>query len=1376
MAQLSRSPARLRRPALVAVVFLVAGSLAAVSPAVATTTTNESAPVFRQRIGVAGTGLPTPGDVVEPWDVDVAPNGDVYVVDSYTNRVMKYAADGAFLDSWGNLIAGSGPGEMSRPRGVAVAPSGDVYVLDSGNFRVHRFTPGGDHVSSWTIAGSGIDVGPDGRVWVTDGCDIYRYTATGSGAGHWLGGEPCSSAYRGISVAPDGSVFATRQGAGDLVHLAADGSTLEVIGGPGSGDSQFDAPWGVDVAPDGSVYVADRRNERIQHFNADGDFLGKWGTQGTGDMQFMEVTGVAVAPGGEVYTVDRDDPRDSASAHAVQRFTATGTFIQHWTAARSDGRGQFSSPDDLAAAPGGGLVVADTGNHRILTAGPDLVFDTAIGAPGSEPGQFAFPESVAVSDGGNIYVADTGNHRVQRFNSAGAFLGQWGSLGWGPDELSSPSGIDVDDSGDVWVTDAGNDRIQRFSADGDLEASIGSSGGSAGQFEAPTAIAVSDEGVFVADSGNKRVQRLAIDGTFVAEWTVPGLVSLRAIAVDPRSGVWVSGVTTSGRSWRFAADGTLLSTMTRGTDGLDVGSEGHLYLTNGSQLEEWVPATGALMAVTLTAASDEVLVGQAVDYSVVVRNTGAVPLTGLEASFSEAPECDRPLPDVAAGETITIPEVCSHLAVVSDAPTLDNRVSVTSAEIPSPVDSAAGSALVAVTYPSPVALGQLGGPGTAPGELQSAVDLDVGFDGEVYVANQASVSAHEVDVFEAGQHDRTVALGGGPTQRLAVGVGGDIFQMDDIGMDYPCCDGSSLHTLDGAIVRRYAASGQPLANVGGGPSFSPGDDIAARADGHLLLAVHDQQFSWYDSHGNGPFLETAGVDRVYDIDVAAGTAVSSSEHPPTALASNGTVSYLLYGWAGGGEVERLGEGGEDFDVVGGSPASDLDADAFGNVFVVYPGAGEVRVFSPSGALLSHWATAGDRISVGPDGLVYVLDRAASVVRVYGFGITGVVADEVTDAPLAGVVAVAVDALGHLAGTAVSDASGGYRLRVGPGQYRVAFVDPSGNHVGEWAWAQPLSEPTGGASISVGVTGATVNIGLLPGRGAVAGTVTADGGGVVPGAWVAAVDLSTGVVRGAVAAGDGSYALGGLAATDHLVAFVDPSGQRRFEFFDEELFADTAEPVVVTAGSSTTASAGLAAQGPLASGSTFNGTVTSDEGGGPLAGAWVVAIRADGVMRAGAVTNASGQYSMEVGLGSYRLQVIDPGGDHTSEWANDVSVDDYDGAEVFTVGVGETETVDVALASSRGSIAGSVTDPTGPAAGAQVVAISLTHGGVAGAATVAGNGAYAIGGLLPGSYLVAFLDPWGEYGFEYHDNVANPAEATPVAVTAGNTTDVDAALG
>ena len=200
-------------------------------------------------------------------------------------------------------------------------------------------------------------------------------------------------------------------------------------------------------------------------------------------------------------------------------------------------------------------------------------------------------------------------------------------------------------------------------------------------------------------------------------------------------------------------------------------------------------------------------------------------------------------------------------------------------------------------------------------------------------------------------------------------------------------------------------------------------------------------------------------------------------------------------------------------------------------------------------------------------------------------------------------------------------------------------------------------------------------------------------------------------------------------------------------------------------------------GAVAAG-TITGTVTDEVSGAPLAGAWALAIGADGSLT-GAVAGENGDYALAVPAGPHRVELLDPSGRHAPEIFDDRPLGDFGGATVVTVAPGGQSSVHAALAPAgpTGSIAGVVTqDGTGTrVAGAWVVAMDASAGTIKGGAVADGSGAYAINGLTSGSYRLAIVDPTGARAFEFHQDQTAFALAEPVAVAAGSVTAIDPTL-
>jgi len=107
-----------------------------------------------RKIGTAGKKhtLTEPGQFSVPTNVAVDPDGNLYVTDTYNNRVEIFDADGNFIRAWGK--SGDRPGTFSRPKGIALDSDGHVWVADAVQDRLQVFTAEGQYLM-W-LGGHGL--------------------------------------------------------------------------------------------------------------------------------------------------------------------------------------------------------------------------------------------------------------------------------------------------------------------------------------------------------------------------------------------------------------------------------------------------------------------------------------------------------------------------------------------------------------------------------------------------------------------------------------------------------------------------------------------------------------------------------------------------------------------------------------------------------------------------------------------------------------------------------------------------------------------------------------------------------------------------------------------------------------------------------------------------------------------------------------------------------------------------------------------------------------------------------------------------------------------------------------------------------------------
>ena len=183
-----------------------------------------------------------------------------------------------------------------------------------------------------------------------------------------FGSTESLSGPRGIDVGPDGKVYVADTNNSRIVVYDATGALLNTIGVPTtSTDNTLGTlfqPWGVEVADDGTIFVADTWNHRVSAFDPVGVPLLIWGEYGTPDENNTNLAlwgprDITVDLDGNVLVADTGGKR-------VRVYSPEGEWLRDIGIGGGAGLGQLDEPVGLAVNPVNGEVyVADTWNRRV---------------------------------------------------------------------------------------------------------------------------------------------------------------------------------------------------------------------------------------------------------------------------------------------------------------------------------------------------------------------------------------------------------------------------------------------------------------------------------------------------------------------------------------------------------------------------------------------------------------------------------------------------------------------------------------------------------------------------------------------------------------------------------------------------------------------------------------------------------------------------------------------------------------------------------------------------------------------------------------------------------------------------------------------------
>ncbi len=224
----------------------------------------------------------------EPQSLAVDLHGNVFVVDTGNNRILKFDRRGSVAA----IVGGFGwqREEFDTPVDISIKSMLDVFIADFNNQRVERYDKDLNFLSSLVADDNepetlrfgfptGVDISKHGELFLCDSENnrIVKFNAFGKpvlsfGDFNWGPGQ-LNSPVR-IEVTSDDRVYVSDKSAGDIVAFDYYGNFLARLGG-----KDLSQPEGL-VAGRDMLFVADPGNERIVVLGPGGQLEFVWGSHG----------------------------------------------------------------------------------------------------------------------------------------------------------------------------------------------------------------------------------------------------------------------------------------------------------------------------------------------------------------------------------------------------------------------------------------------------------------------------------------------------------------------------------------------------------------------------------------------------------------------------------------------------------------------------------------------------------------------------------------------------------------------------------------------------------------------------------------------------------------------------------------------------------------------------------------------------------------------------------------------------------------------------------------------------------------------------------------------------------------------------------------
>jgi len=252
-----------------------------------------------------------------PQGIVTDPSGNLYIVDSGNNRIVKCNPEGEFLKEAGGF--GWDNGEFNLPGYIAMDNGLSLYVTDTQNKRVQRFD---NYLNFIQSVGSlmqenpfeqsqlqGVGLSLNGELYLTDSENdcIWKLDPQFTSVQKYGGFESGSGALndpQGIAIDERGNLYVADSGNDRIAVFDPFGNLMRELG-----RGELNRPFGVEVSSSGVVYVANTFGDNLVALDENGILLFKFGKRGRGEGEFNKPKDLKIFKGEKIYIVDSGNNR-----------------------------------------------------------------------------------------------------------------------------------------------------------------------------------------------------------------------------------------------------------------------------------------------------------------------------------------------------------------------------------------------------------------------------------------------------------------------------------------------------------------------------------------------------------------------------------------------------------------------------------------------------------------------------------------------------------------------------------------------------------------------------------------------------------------------------------------------------------------------------------------------------------------------------------------------------------------------------------------------------------------------------------------------------------------------------------------------------------